>query len=230
MWKYIFTIVLIVSIISLIVYIIDMNKQQITTTRYVALGDSYTIGEGATQEQSWPSLLTKHLQEQKVKIELVANPSVTGWTTQQLIDYELPVYDSSNPTFATLLIGVNDFVQGIDADSFHKNLNIILNEMQAKLTNKHNLVLVTIPDFSVTPTGRQYCSNRDCVKGISEFNMIIKQEGKKRGLSVIDIYPLTQAMKGNLIASDGLHPSAKEYKLWEELIYPTVFNLLKRIQ
>jgi len=124
-----------------------MNTTVNSTIRYVALGDSYTICEGATTEESWPFLLTKHLNDKNIPVELIANPSVTGWTTQDLIDKELSIYDASNPDFATLLIGVNDWVQKVTDEQFEKNLKLILDRMQAKLSNKSNLVLITIPDF-----------------------------------------------------------------------------------
>ena len=161
---------------------------------------------------------------------LVANPSATGWTTQDLIDNELPVFAAKDPTFATLLIGVNDWVQGVDTKTFQGNLEIILDAMQTELPNKHAIVLVTIPDFSVTPQGKNFTNGRDPVAGIQEFNAIIKEEGRKRNLQVVDIFPLSQAMgtDASLVASDGLHPSAKEYMLWEKQIFPVVFKKLRK--
>src|SRR5947207_13304485 len=85
--------------------------------RYVAIGDSYTIGEGASPNESWPAVLTRHLNEKGLRVELVANPSVTGWTTQQAIERELPVFLKANPNFATLQIGVNDWVQDVDEET-----------------------------------------------------------------------------------------------------------------
>src|SRR6266446_8002356 len=82
--------------------------------RYAAIGDSYSIGEGASPNESWPAVLTRHLNAQGLHIDLVANPSRTGWTTRDAIDLELPIFLTSEPNFATLLIGVNDWVQGID--------------------------------------------------------------------------------------------------------------------
>ena len=197
--------------------------------RYVAIGDSYTIGEGVPQQQTWPALLTKHLQEKGINISLVANPSITGWTTQQAIEQELPIYDASNPQFATLLIGVNDWVQGVDRETFRKNLVILLDHMQAKLVKKDNLLVVTIPDFSATPTGKQYANGRDITAGIADFNAIIKKESQKRKLKVVDIYPISQQMEGHpeLINADGLHPAAAEYALWEGLILPEASSLLQ---
>lgn len=194
--------------------------------RYVALGDSYTICEGASWNESWPVILTKHLNENGVPVELVANPSKTGWTTQDLIDNELPVFDSSAADFATLLIGVNDWVQGVSKENFRSNLNYIIEHILKK-TKK--LVLITIPDFSVTPEGPKYAKGRNISEGLQEFNSIIKEEAAKRNLRCVDIFPVSLEMKDrpDLISSDNLHPSSKEYAIWENLIYPVVYSVLK---
>jgi acyl-CoA thioesterase-1 len=207
----------------------DTQTNDKPTIRYAAIGDSYTIGEGAREpDEAWPTLLTNHLQSEGVDITLVANPSKTGWTTQDVINNELPVYDQSNPTCATLLIGVNDWVQGVDVATFHKNLVFILDHMQSGLKDKNNLVLVTIPDFGVTPTGGQYAYGRDISAGIAGFNEIIKEEAKKRNLALVDIFPVSKNMKDHpeLVAADGLHPSAREYAIWEEMIFPVVHKLV----
>ncbi|MBI4931346.1 MAG: hypothetical protein HY841_11325 [Bacteroidetes bacterium] len=194
--------------------------------RYVALGDSYTICEGASWEESWPVILTKRLNENEVFIELIANPSRTGWTTEDLIDNELPVFDSSAPTFATLLIGVNDWVQGVSEETFQKNLIQIIEHVQKKTGNK--FVLITIPDFSVTPDGPKYSNGRNISEGLAAFNKIISDEAEKRNLKCVDIFSVSQKMKDNpeLISKDNLHPSAKEYAVWENLIYPVVYGVL----
>lgn len=205
-------------------------SQEFNGIRYVALGDSYTIGEGASEAESWPRILTNHLKKDGVNIELIANPSVTGWTTQDVINNELRIYDAANPTFATLLIGVNDWVQGVDAATFEKNLKFILDHMQEKLPDKSNLVVITIPDFSAAPRGQMYSNGRNISAGIAQFNDIIKSNAKERNLTVVDIYPLSQEMQedSSLISQDGLHPSAKEYAKWEAIIYPEVSKILQR--
>src|SRR5689334_4034095 len=82
------------------------EQQEAATIRYVAIGDSYTIGEGAQPGEAWPNLLTKHLSDRGIDIELVANPSRTGWTTLNALNSEMPVFVQARPNFATLLIGV----------------------------------------------------------------------------------------------------------------------------
>lgn len=198
--------------------------------KYVAVGDSYTIGTGANPNEAWPILLTKHLNDAGIKTELVANPSKNGFSTQNLIDMELPVFDKSGATFVTLLIGVNDWVREVNATTYTKNLILILDHVQKGLPNKNNILLVTIPDFGVTPQGAYFANDRDVSKGLTEFNNIIKTEAKKRGLPVVDIFEISKQMKDNteLTAKDGLHPSAKEYAVWETLIFPEAKKMLSK--
>ena len=192
--------------------------------RFIALGDSYTICEGAQIEESWPYLLTQHLKECDVNIALVANPAVTGWTTQQLIDNELPIFDAAYANFVTLLIGVNDRVQEVSIAEFEARFLHIVTHDLGKLENKRNLVLITIPDFGVTPNGANYGKGRVIADGIASFNAIIAQHAERLNLPLVNIFPTTQQMLGqpDLVSLDGLHPSAKEYALWEKLIFDVV--------
>jgi acyl-CoA thioesterase-1 len=197
--------------------------------RYVAIGDSYSIGEGASPEESWPAVLARHLNAQGLHVDLVANPSVTGWTTQQAIDRELPIFIQSKPTFATLQIGVNDWVQNVDEQTFRQRFTSLVDQMLAVLPDKKRLLIVTIPDFGVTPTGGRYARGRNISEGLTRFNEIINEESKKRGLKVVDVFPLSKAMTdSSLVAADGLHPSAKEYAEWEKIIFPAALELLKK--
>jgi acyl-CoA thioesterase-1 len=201
-----------------------------TPIKYVALGDSYTICTGAEASQSWPLLLSQELKKNKINVELIANPSHNGWTTRDLIDKELPVLDKSSATFVTLLIGVNDWVQGVKEADFRANLIHIINHIQEQLPDKSKLVLITIPDFGVTPTGAQYSNGRDIAAGIRSFNKIIEEEAHKHQLPVVDLFEISKQMgkDPSLVAADGLHPSAKEYAVWETLIYPAAYTLLKK--
>lgn len=206
-----------------------MSAHAAEKIRYVALGDSYTIGEGAPPNESWPALLTQHLKAEGVDVDLVANPSVTGWTTQQLIDHELPTYRKSNPDFATLLIGVNDWVQGVTPETFRKNFAHIVDEMLSILPNESRLLVVTIPDFGVTPTGPKYARGRNISEGIAAFNKIVADETAKRHVRVVDLFQESKKMGSDrsLVAPDGLHPSAQAYADWEKRIFPTALELLK---
>jgi acyl-CoA thioesterase I len=205
-----------------------VDAQEKDRIRYVAVGDSYSIGEGASPNESWPAVLTRHLNEKGLRVELVANPSVTGWTTQQAIDRELPIFLKQKPNFGTLLIGVNDWVQGVDPEMFRKNFAFLVDQMLAVLPDKKRLLIVTIPDFGVTPTGPKYARGRNISEGIASFNKIVIEESGKRSLRIVDIFELSKKMGGDssLVAEDELHPSAKEYAEWEKVILPAAMELV----
>jgi acyl-CoA thioesterase I len=196
--------------------------------RYAVVGDSYSIGEGATPTESWPALLARSLTKKGVAVELVSNPARTGWTTQDALDHELPLFLAARPGFATLQIGVNDWVQGVEEATFRERLGRLMDAMRHALSDQGRLLVVNIPDFSVTPEGPRYARGRDIAAGLTNFNRIIAEEAGKRGLMAVDIFSISQKMRGDpaLLAADGLHPSAKAYAEWEKLIYPAAIKLL----
>ncbi|MBA3961699.1 MAG: SGNH/GDSL hydrolase family protein [Chthoniobacterales bacterium] len=191
-----------------------------TKIRYAVIGDSYSIGEGATEEESWPALLAQRLTRSGFLVSLVSNPSRTGWTTQDAIERELPQFRMAKPDFGSLMLGVNDWVQGVEETAFRTRLGQIMDEMLVILPNEKRLFVINIPDFSVTPDGPTYARGRDISAGLGEFNCVIAEEAAKRGLPLVDIFSPSKKMgaDSSLVAADGLHPSAKAYAEWEALI------------
>lgn len=197
--------------------------------QYVALGDSYTIGEGVRSEERWPNRLVTFLRDAGVDIDLVANPSVTGWTTEDVLKHELLVLRKNGATFVTVLIGVNDWVQGGgDAGIFRQRLGRIIDEVQRELLSPERLLLMTIPEFSVTPEGGSYGRGRDITAGIASFNAIIGEEAGERGATVVDIFDLSRKLSGpEWVAADGLHPAGASYARWLERIGSSALRLLR---
>ena len=194
----------------------------------MAIGDSYTIGTGARTDESWPVVITQRLKNKGVSIELKANLGRNGWTTQDLIDRELPELERLQPDLVTVLIGVNDWVQGVAPEIFQAHIQEILDCLIKIVPDPSRILVITIPDFSVMPSGRDYSSGRDISKGIEGFNAILIKETERYHLTVIDLYPLSQTMGQDLslAASDGLHPSAQGYARWADLIEPAFDHLL----
>ncbi len=197
--------------------------------RFIPIGDSYTIGEAVSSSESYPQLLTEHLRRTGYNVELIVNPAKSGYTTADAIQYELPVFTKLKPDFATLLIGANDFASGIDEGRFRSQFVLLADRMLGAISNKKNLIVLTIPDFSVTEYGREYGNTQGISEGIARFNAIIKEESEKRGLRVIDLFEVTKEMGSNktLVSSDGLHPSGAEYAVWEQLLYPEAVKMLQ---
>lgn len=198
--------------------------------RYVAIGDSYTICEGVAEKDCWPALLTRHLLDAGIDIELTANPSRTGWKVEDTIRDELPVFAEANPTFATLLIGVNDWVHGSGRNKFTSLLKTLMDRMRDELPRPERLLIITIPDFSCAPRGEAYSYGRNISKGISRYNAIIQKEAKERRPTVVDIFPLSQTFcnRAKMFVEDGIHPSARQYAIWEQLIFPEAYKVLRQ--
>ena len=204
--------------------------QGLEAVRYVAVGDSYTIGTGASLVESWPAVLTRHLQSAGIQIDLVANLAIAGKTAQNVLQEQLPVFQRLHPSFATLLIGANDCVQGVDINIFAQRLTIVMDRLLSILPGRDRLVILTIPDFSITPRGLVWSADQNLAGKIRAYNRVIVQAAAARGLAVIDLYDVSRGMKddSSLVSRDGLHPSAKEYAVWEKLIYPKVFQILQK--
>lgn len=200
--------------------------------RYAAVGDSYTIGTGAVPGECWPAVLTGLMMAKGVDITLVANPAQDGWTTADAIRGELRPYADSHPNFATLMIGVNDTYRGLPQAQFRSELVYLIDAMQKELPGKGRLLIVTIPDYSVTPAGAQFAGMNIGASNVVLFNKIIFEEARKRSLPVFDVYPLTKkmAIDPSLVAADGLHPSAKEYALWAKAIFPLVYDMVRKLE
>jgi lysophospholipase L1-like esterase len=194
--------------------------------RYVALGDSYTIGtatRGAAER--WPDQLVARLGGGA--LELVANLAVNGFTSRDVIDKELPRLDALRPGFASLLIGVNDVVQGVDETMYRRNVTAILDDLLGRLA-PDRIVAVTTPDYTVTPEGASYGDPTTQAARIRRVNGIFAETSAARGVACVEIHDLSlrAAADRSLVADDGLHPSGAQYALWVDRIAPVVEGLL----
>ena len=207
----------------------DMSSFDTGAIRYVALGDSYTSGyDDVKRSEAWPSLIVDMMQSEGVKIELIENLAVSGYTAQDVLAYQLPEYRNLNPQLATILVGTNDIALGVDEASFREQFSEILDEALTALDDKRRLVVLTIPDFTMTPRGMTDFSDDFFKNKIESFNGIIKDEATKRSLQIVDLQNINEGIESNnsFFTSDGLHPSAKHYKLWAERISPKVKEVL----
>ena len=196
--------------------------------RYVALGDSYTIGTSVGQADRWPDRLVAALGSDAPRLELVANLGVNGWTSDDVIRGELPALARLQPDFITLLIGVNDVVQGVPAERYRANLESIFDALLDRLP-PNRILVVTTPDYTVTPAGADYGDPVRQRGAIASFNAVLREVAGARGIMVVDIFDLSEraATDRSLVADDGLHPSGVQYALWVERIEPVAARLLK---
>ncbi len=197
--------------------------------RYVALGDSYTIGTAVDPAERWPDQLVARRAGREPVLELVANLAVNGFTSRDVIDVELPAFDDLLPDFASLLVGVNDVVQGVPAEQFERNAGTIVDALVARLPASR-VVIVSTPDYTVTPQGAAYGDPFRQAAGIVRNNAILARLAAGAGVAFVDIHDLSlqAADDRSLVADDGLHPSGSQYALWVERMLPVVTELIGR--
>ena len=194
------------------------------TSKFLALGDSYTIGQSVEVNQRWPVQFLKELKSSVNAIDTLQIIARTGWRVDQLKE----AMNSSNlePPYGlvSLLIGVNNQYQGQNANDFRPEFIEIL-EKSLKLVNnrKERLFVVSIPDWGASPYGFGF-DRAKVTKEINDFNSVVKEESEKRGLRYFDITTISRRalLDRTLIASDGLHPSGKMYKLWVDKMIPII--------
>jgi lysophospholipase L1-like esterase len=197
--------------------------------RYVALGDSYTIGTSVRASDRWPDRLVAALGPVEPTLELVANLGVNGYTTDDLIRHEIPALDRLRPEFVSLLIGVNDVVRERALESIEPNIRTILDDLVGRV-GAGRVVTVAVPAYTVTPAGADYGDPRRRYDGIVAVNTAMAEASADRGIAFVDVFDLSlrAADQPELVAGDGLHPSGAQYSLWVERIAPIVARLIGR--
>jgi len=181
--------------------------------RFLALGDSFTIGTGTTPDRSFPAVLARTWTERGHAVVL-ANPAVNGYTTDDLIHDELPLVASFRPTLVTLLIGANDIVRGSDDKRYRRQLTVIYECIRTGAPDAR-LVALPQPDWSLSPAGSGFGDLAGIAWTIERFNAIARGEGERVGARWVDLFPLMRDQgRKKMFAPDGLHPSAEAYAEW----------------
>lgn len=194
------------------------------TSKFLALGDSYTIGQSVEISERWPVQFLKELKINTSAIDTLQIIAQTGWRVDQLKE-AMNSYNLEPPYgLVSLLIGVNNQFQGQDAVEFRPEFIEILEKSLKLVENRtERLFVVSIPDWGASPYGLG--TDRTKVsKEIDEFNSVVKEESEKRGLRYFDITAISRRalIDKTLIASDELHPSGKMYKLWVDKMIPVI--------
>ena len=198
---------------------------EVSALRFVALGDSYTIGTSVAGAERWPNQLVERIDE----LELAGNPAVNGFTSADLLNDELPQLDAMRPELVSVLIGVNDVVQGVPDSQYAGNVAIILEELLTRLPPNRILCIAT-PDYTVTPSGAAFGDPAQQSDAIVRFNDILREACEHREVRFVpEIFEISQAAleDPSLVADDGLHPSGKQYSLWVDAIEPIVRELIE---
>jgi lysophospholipase L1-like esterase len=199
--------------------------------RYLALGDSYTIGEGVAGDSRWPMQLARALRADGIALDDPDIIAATGWTTDELdaaIDVAQPAHDHA---LVSLLIGVNNQYRGRDVDEYRHQFAALLEHAIGFAGGRCERVLVlSIPDWGVTRYGHE--SGRDLAaiaRELDAFNAAAHDICTARGVAFVDITPVSRdrGAAPDMLADDGLHPSAAMYSRWTQLALPVARRLLE---
>ena len=200
------------------------------TVSYLALGDSYTYGLGAAQNQSYPYQLDSALRQNGYKS---ATPMVIahfGWTSADLLAGMAAANLTQKFNFVMVMIGVNDQNKGVNTETFRSNLDqLITNAVLLAKGYNSRVFIISIPDWSVTPFAANM-NKAQITAAVQLYNTINQAEAGKFKVNYIDITALSELMGGDptLIAADGLHPSAKMYNLWVNQFYTKIAGSFKQ--
>jgi len=203
-----------------------------TNFTYLALGDSYTIGQGVPGTENYPSQVITRLKKENLQgqLKIIAT---SGWTTDQLkagiLDAATDGSLQSSYDIVSILIGVNNQYQGEPAADYKRGFEDLLKKaIQLSGNSAGHVIVLSIPDWGVTP----FATGRDrsmIAEEIDAYNAINKQVSQDYGAYYIDITPGTRevANDASLLAADGLHYSGKEYALWAEKVTDVVKAMLQ---
>lgn len=196
---------------------------------YLALGDSYTIGEQVPFQENFPHQLAALLKKENIEIAAPVIIAQTGWTTDELAAAISEHNIRESFSFVTLLIGVNNQYRGRDIDNYKEEFTQLLHQAIIFANGQpQHVFVVSIPDWGVTP----FAEGRDrqaIAKDIDEYNAACKQIALAHKCPYCDITDSTRA-NGNtagFLAADSLHPSGKEYGIWAERLAPMIEQTLK---
>lgn len=194
---------------------------------YLAMGDSYTIGEMVNEKERFPVQLSTRLNSDSIDISEPLIIAKTGWTTDELLAAIKEKNVKDTFSIVTLLIGVNNQYRGRDTENYRSELRQLLDiAVNYAGGKKEHVFVLSIPDWGVTP----FAEGKDRSKiaaEIDEYNRVKKEECEKLGVKFYDITGISRTIDPALIASDGLHPSGKMYKMWIDKIYSDIKATLK---
>ena len=189
---------------------------------YLALGDSYTIGTGATHEsRNFPSLLGLRLEREAGHRVRVVNPAVNGFTTIDLLASEIRFVEELRPQLVTVLIGVNDLVRGRGVEQYRQSLAEIYDAIATLKLPAGQAVAISIPDWSVVPAAADYGDPEHIKRATDRFNEAAREEAERHALTWVDITDVSRSGLGSAgwISADDLHPGDAQYAAWADEIW-----------
>lgn len=192
---------------------------------YLALGDSYTIGEGVDASDRWPNQLRDSLLTEGLRVNDVEIIAQTGWTTAVLLD-ALSNAQQESYDIVSLLIGVNDQYQNREFELFQSDFNALLSESIQFAGGRERVFVLSIPDYGATPFGASDSLN--IATELNAYNAYIQSRCEEEQIAFVDITGISRALGDDqgALAADNLHPSGHQYREWMRAAFPLVRGII----
>lgn len=207
-------------------------QEEIPPFSYLALGDSYTIGQGVEDSVSWPQQLNDRLLENGFQVDSTKIIAQTGWTTRKLMDGidDTDLSQLGNEVLVSLLIGVNNQFQSLDFQDFQADFNTLLDRAIIFANGDDRVFVVSIPDYGVTPFGSS--NSESIAEELDMYNAFMEGVCAEREIPFINITEISRTLGDgeNALSYDKLHPSGFQYGMWVDEMYPVVEELLLNSQ
>ena len=198
----------------------NLNTPRESQYSFIALGDSYTIGEGVNEDERWPNQFVDVAYENGVDFDQPMIIAETGWKTYDLLNAINQTNFTKKYDYISLLIGVNNQFNSRPIDEFEEDLNKLMDEMKRIKKNDGSIIIISIPDWGYTPFGES-SDMSDISEQINLFNSSLRKFATTNGLKYVDVTEISRRgiNEPDLITNDNLHPSGIMYLEWAKKIY-----------
>lgn len=205
----------------------EMMAEEPQSFSYLALGDSYTIGQGVAEEERWPIQLQAKLLADSIVIDTLDIIARTGWTTTNLLE-EIDEVNPAQYDIVSLLIGVNNQFQGKPFSLYEEEFVSLINKaISLSRHGAEGVFVVSIPDYGVTPFGTNNATQ--IAQELDAYNFYAQEVSENRSIPFINITEISRELGSGVgaLATDNLHPSASQYAAWVDEIIPAIMQLFR---
>lgn len=201
----------------------EMDREEPHEINYLALGDSYTVGESVAENERWPVQLVAELKNRGYPVEDPRIIATTGWTTRDLLNVMENELEDGKYELISISIGVNNQYQGRSLEEYEEELREIFRRaLELSRQGSEGVFALSIPDYGVTPFGKSKAE--EISRELEKFNAVFEEVSQEYGVDFYNITPISKraADEPKLTAEDDLHPSGEMYELWVEEIIDEV--------
>jgi len=198
------------------------------TFTYIAIGDGYTKGLGVLPEERWTNLIEEKFENKKIKFELKGNLADSAYTIKTAIKNHIGDIQAAQANIVSIMLGAAEASQNMSNEEFEADYIKLLTLTLAQVPSHNSILLITIPDFTAVPLGKQLTRGFDAHQKIKDFNRIIMRLAKERNIRVYDIFQASDQLGkiDKLLAGNGIYPSKYGHQAWAKMLLPEFEHMI----